>query len=95
MAGLWRLLSLDFDPMKQPVRLVRLNLHLRADHLDRLTCLATAISRRKGRDTRLAEALELALVTGLTWSDADMLDLLKSDLEAPYWQALRPIVRKR
>jgi hypothetical protein len=62
MAGLWRSLSLDLYPMKQPVRLVRLNLHLRADHLARLTCLATAISRRKGRDTRLAEALELALV---------------------------------
>lgn len=79
--------------MKQPVRLVRLNLHLRADHLARLTCLATAISRRKGRETRLAEALELALVTGLTWSDADMLDLIKSDLEAPCWLALGPVVR--
>jgi hypothetical protein len=81
--------------MKQPVRLVRLNLHLRADHLERLTCLATDISRRKGRDTRLAEALELALVTGLTWSDADMLDLLKSDLEAPYWRTLGSVVRSR
>ena len=91
--GLWRLLSLDLNPMKQPMRLVRLNLHLRADHLDRLTCLATAISRRKGRDTRLAEALELALVSGLTWTDADMLDLLKSDLDVPCWLALGPVVR--
>lgn len=95
MAGRWRLLSLDFNPMKQPVRLVRLNLHLRADHLDRLTCLATAISRRKGRDTRLAEALELALVSGLTWTDVDMLDLLKPDVEAPCWVALGPVVRIR
>lgn len=95
MAGLWRLLSPDFNPMKQPVRLVRLNLHLRADHLDRLTHLASAISRRKGRDTRLAEALELALLSGLTWTDVDMLDLLKSDLEAPYWRALGPVVRTR
>ncbi|TFY94548.1 hypothetical protein DYL61_08740 [Pseudomonas nabeulensis] len=79
--------------MKQPMRLVRLNLHLRADHLDRLTRLATAISRRKGRDTRLAEALELGLVSGLTWTDTDMLDLLKSDLDVPCWLALGPVVR--
>ncbi|WGT30161.1 hypothetical protein [Pseudomonas marginalis] len=81
--------------MKQAMRLVRLNLHLRADHLDRLTNLTNTISRRKGRDTRLAEALELALVTGLTWSDTDMLDLLKSDLEAPYWRTLGSVVRSR
>ncbi len=81
--------------MKQPMRLVRLNLHLRADHLDRLTHLASAISRRKGRDTRLAEAMELALVSGFTWTDVDMLGLLKSDLEAPYWRALGPVVRTR
>lgn len=81
--------------MKQPMRLVRLNLHLRADHTDRLTNLASAISRRKRRDTRLAEALELALVTGLTWSEADMLDLLKSDLEAPYWRTLGSVGRSR
>lgn len=81
--------------MKQPMRLVRLNLHLRADHLDRLTHLASAISRRKGRDTRLAEALELALVSGLTWTDTDMLDLLQPDWEAPYWHALGSVVRSR
>ena len=81
--------------MKRPMRLVRLNLHLRADHLDRLTHLANAISRRKGRDTRLAEALELALVSGLTWADVDMLELLLPDREAPYWLALGPIVRTR
>lgn len=95
MAGLWRFLSLDFNPMKQPMRLLRLNLHLRADHLDRLTNLANAISRRKGRDTRLAEALELALVSGLTWTDVDMLDLLQPDKDAPYWRALGGIVRSR
>jgi len=95
MAGLWRLLSLDLNPMQQPVRLVRLNLHLRADHVDRLTNLANAIRRRKGRDTRLAEALELALVSGFTWTDNDMLDLLKPDLEAPCWLALGRIVRSR
>lgn len=78
--------------MKQPMRLVRLNLHLRADHLDRLAQLASAISRRKGRDARLAEALELALVSGLTWTNTDMLDLLKSDQEVPCWLALGPVV---
>ena len=93
--GLWRLLSLDFNPMKQPMRLVRLNRHLRADHVARLTHLASAIGRRKRRGTRLAEALELALVSGLTWTDADMLDLLKPDLEAPYWLALGSVVRSR
>lgn len=81
--------------MKKPVRLVRLNLHLRVDHLARLAHLANAVSRRKGRDTRLAEALELALVSGLTWTDADMLDLLQSDQEAPYWSTLGSIVRTR
>ncbi|CAI8805626.1 Plasmid stabilization protein [Pseudomonas sp. IT-P100] len=81
--------------MKQPSPLVRLNLHLRKDHLDRLSRLATAISKRKGRDTRLAEALELALVSGLTWTEADMLDLLQPDREVPYWCALGPVVRAR
>lgn len=81
--------------MKPTSPLVRLNLHLRKDHLNRLTRLATAISKRKGRDTRLAEALELALVSGLTWTDADMLDLLLPDREAPYWRSMGHIVRTR
>jgi len=94
-AKLWRSLSPDIYPLKLPSPLVRLNLHLRKEHINRLTHLATAISKRKGRDTRLAEALELALVSGLTWSDADMLDLLLPDTQAPYWRALAPIVRTR
>ena len=81
--------------MKHPSPLVRLTQHLRKDHLDRLTHLANAISKRKRRDTRLAEALELALVSGLTWTDADMLDLLLPDREAPYWRSMGPIVRTR
>lgn len=81
--------------MKLHSQLVRLNLHLRKDHLDRLTNLANAISKRKGRDTRIAEALELALVSGLNWSDNDMLDLLQPDKDAPYWRALGTIVRSR
>ena len=81
--------------MKHPSPLVRLNLHLRKDHLNRLTRLAAAISKRKGRDTRLAESLELALVSGLTWTDQDLLDLLQPDREVRHWFALGPIVRGR
>lgn len=76
-------------------KLVRLNLHLRPDHLDRLTTLACALGRRKCRDTRLAEAMELALTAGLSWTDDDLLDLTKTDREEPQWLALGPIVRKR
>lgn len=76
-------------------KLVRLNLHLRPDHLDRLTTLACALGRRKCRDTRLAEAMELALTAGLSWEDDDLLDLTKTDREEPQWVALGPIVRKR
>lgn len=76
-------------------KLVRLNLHLRPDHLDRLTTLACALGRRKCRNTRLAEAMELALTAGLSWADDDLLDLTKTDREEPQWVALGPIVRKR
>ncbi|MCH7418443.1 hypothetical protein [Pseudomonas mosselii] len=76
-------------------KLVRLNLHLRPDHLDRLTTLACALGRRKCRDTRLAEAMELALTAGLSWADDDLLYLTKTDREEPQWVALGPIVRKR
>ena len=81
--------------MKHPHRLVRLNLHLRPDHLDRLTTLACSLGRHKRRDTRLAEALELALTAGLAWDDHDLLDLSKTDREEPCWAALGPIVRSR
>lgn len=94
-AGIWRLLSLDFNPMKQPMRLVRLNLHLRADHLDRLTNLASTINRRKGSNTQFAEELELALLTGLTLTSADMLHLQRPYWETPYWRALGAILRSR
>jgi hypothetical protein len=78
-----------------PLLLVRLNLHLRTDHLDRLTTLAGALSSRKRRDTRLAEALELALTAGLSWTDKDLLDITQSDQEQPQWLTLGPIVRTR
>lgn len=81
--------------MKHTNKLVRLNLHLRPDHLDRLTTLACALGKRKCRETRLAEAMELALTAGLSWTDSDLLDLIKTDREEPQWIALGPIVRKR
>lgn len=81
--------------MNHPHKLVRLNLHLRPDHLDRLTSLACALGKKKCRDTRLAEAMELALMAGLSWEDRDLLDLAKNDREEPRWLALGPIVRTR
>lgn len=81
--------------MTHPHRLVRLNLHLRPDHLDRLTTLACALGRHKGRDTRLAEAMDLVLTAGLAWDDSDLLGLSKTDREEPRWAALGPIVRTR
>lgn len=81
--------------MKNTNKLVRLNLHLRNDHLDRLTTLACYLGKKKRRDTRLAEALELVLMAGLSWVDHDLLDLAKTDREEPRWLAVGPIVRAR
>jgi hypothetical protein len=78
-----------------PEQLVRLNLHLRTSHVERLTAVARAIARRKGRETRLAEALELALTAGLSWSDSDLLSLARADQEATHWMALGPVIRAR
>lgn len=77
-----------------PAALVRFNLHIRRDHVARLTNLARTLSTRKGRDTRLGEALELVLMAGLSWSDVDLLDLAPVDRNAPHWPALGPIVRQ-
>jgi len=81
--------------MNTPQKLVRLNLHLRPDHLDRLTTLANALGRHKRRDTRLAEAMGLVLTAGLAWDDCDLLDLTKTDREEPCWFALGAVVRTR
>ena len=81
--------------MKHPSPLVRLNLHLCPDHLNRLTVLARSLGNRKGRETRLAEAMDLVLSAGLAWDDKDLLDLTKSDREEPRWLALGHIVRTR
>lgn len=76
-------------------KLVRLNLHLRPDHLDRMTTLACALGKKKCREVRLAEAMELALTAGLEWEDRDLLDLSKTDRDDPRWLALGQVVRTR
>lgn len=81
--------------MQNTNKLVRLNLQLRQDHLDRMTTIAATLAKRKGRDTRLAEALKLSLTAGLTWSDNDLLALVRPDRGEPCWLALGPIVRPR
>lgn len=81
--------------MKNNTKLVRLNLHLRPDHIAKLTSLAGKIAERKGRETRLAEALEVALDAGLTWTDSDLLHCVRSDSEQPRWLALGPVIRTR
>jgi len=57
--------------------------------------LACALGKKKCREVRLAEAVELSLTAGLSWSDCDLLDLSKTDREEPRWLALGPIVRTR
>lgn len=73
--------------------LVRFHMHLRRDHTQRLTQLANALAKRKGRDVRLGEALELTLTAGFAWDDTDLLDLAPSDKSAPHWLALSPVDR--
>lgn len=75
---------------RTPKSLVRFHVHLRRDHVQRLTGIASALSRRKGRSVRLGEALELSLAAGHTWSDTDLLDLAPPDKDAPHWLQLGP-----
>ena len=76
-----------------PSTLVRFNLHIRRDHVQRLAQLAKLLVKKKGRDVRLAETIELALVAGLQWKDADLLDLAIPDNAAPYWLQVGPVRR--
>lgn len=76
-----------------PSTLVRFNLHIRRDHVQRLAQLAQLLVKKKGRDVRLAEAIELALLAGLHWKDADLLDLAIPDNAAPYWLQVGPVRR--
>lgn len=76
-----------------PNTLVRFNLHMRRDHVQRLAQLAQRLVKKKGRDVRLAEAIELALVAGLHWEDNDLLDLSIPDHAAPHWLQVGPVSR--
>ena len=76
-----------------PSNLVRFNLHMRRDHVQRLAHLADHLAKKKGRSVRLAEAIELALVAGLHWEDVDLLDLAIPDHAAPYWLQVGPVSR--
>lgn len=78
-----------------PSNLVRFNLHMRRDHVQRLSQLAQLLAKKKGRDVRLAEAMELALVAGLHWKDTDLLDLTTPDYAAPHWLQIGPVDRTR
>lgn len=74
-----------------PDALVRLNIHLRRDQLSRLATLADQVAKRRRRPVRLGEALEAALIVSCAWSDSDLLGLLPSEKDAPYWLQLGPI----
>ena len=76
-----------------PAPLVRFHVHMLRDHATQLVALANALAKRKGRDTRLGEALELALVAGLSRSIDDLLELAQDDKEAPHWLQLGPVNR--
>lgn len=76
-----------------PSTLVRFNLHIRRDHVQRLAQLAQLLVKKKGRDVRLSEAIELALVAGLHWKDTDLLDLVIPDHAASHWLQVGPVSR--
>ncbi len=69
--------------------LAHLHMHIRHGQIQRLTPLV----RRKGRDVRLGEALELILTAGFAWDDNDLLDLALTDREAPNLRLLGPVNR--
>ena len=74
-------------------KLVRFNLHMRRDHVQRLARLADQLAAKKGRAVRLAESIELALIAGLHWEDSDLLDLTTPDHVAPHWLKIGPVNR--
>lgn len=76
-----------------PAPLVRFHVHMRRDHATQLVTLANALAAQKGRDTRLGEALELALAAGLSCPPADLLALAQDDKSAPHWLQLGPVNR--
>jgi len=77
-----------------PATLVRFNIHIRRNHVTRLTLLADKLAKRKGRDVRLGEALEAALTAGFSWEDHDLLDLVGPDKVAGHWLQVGPVHRR-
>lgn len=76
-----------------PPELVRFHIHMRRDHVTQLVALAEELAELKGRDTRLGEALELALMSALSSGTARLLQHAKSDRATPYWLALSRVKR--
>lgn len=77
-----------------PDSLVRFNIHLLRDHVARLVVIADQLAKTKRRDVRLGEALEVALIAGLSWANDDLLDLTKPDHVAGHWLQARPVDRR-
>ncbi len=77
-----------------PDNLVRFNIHMLRDHVSRLVRIADQLAATKRRDVRLGEALEIALIAGLSWTDQDLLDLAKPDHLADHWLHVGPVGRR-
>lgn len=77
-----------------PPTLVRFHIHMRREHVRRLVQLANALARKKRRDVRLGEALELVINATRSWSSHDLLDLAPVDHDATHWLQLGPVNRK-
>ena len=76
-----------------PLELVRFHIHMRRDHVTQLVAIAEDLAKLKGRDTRLGEALELALMSALKRGTDQLLQHAQSDTETPYWLALSSLDR--
>jgi hypothetical protein len=76
-----------------PPTLVRFRIHMRRDHAAQLVALADALAALKGRDTRLGEALELALKAALAMDREQLLRLSEADTATSHWLQLGPVHR--
>jgi hypothetical protein len=77
-----------------PDSLVRFNVYMLRDQVARLVQIAEQLTATKRRDVRLGEALEIALIAGLSWTDRDLLDLAKPDHAADHWLQVGPVDRR-
>jgi hypothetical protein len=81
------------DRYTLPSGIVRFHIHMRRDHASQLVALAEELAKLKGRDTRLGEALELALTAGLSGNLEQLLATAQSDTPASPWLALGHVNR--